>query len=97
MLTQGYFITAEIKVIDPNRLDDTIDALEKLCRATIRNEPGCSLFCAHRSNTHNDRFILWERFDDETAFKQHFEEKHTKDYISLGLTDVVQFFQTNLL
>lgn len=40
---------------------------------------------------------MWERFDDEDSFKKHFEYEHTKKYVSLDLTEVVQYFQTNIL
>ncbi|MGF6147762.1 Uncharacterised protein [Kingella potus] len=39
----------------------------------------------------------WERFDDEAAFKQHFDETHTKDYVALDLTEVVQYFVSDVL
>lgn len=96
MLTQGYYITAELKVTEIERLDETREALKTLCAETIK-EPGCSLFQLHECNHVSGRFLLWERFDDEAAFKQHFEEKHTKGYTALGLTEVVQYFQTDVV
>jgi len=42
------------------------------------------------------RFLSWECFDDEAAFKAHFEMDHTKEYVSLGLTEVVLHFQTDI-
>ncbi|NOK63435.1 MAG: carboxymuconolactone decarboxylase [Chloroflexi bacterium AL-W] len=66
-----------------------------LCDRTLQ-EPGCSLFTLHHDTSIPTRFVLWERFDDEAAYTQHFEEAHTKAYLELDLTEVVQHFQTNI-
>ena len=95
MLEKGYFITAELRVLDSSKLLQTKKALYKLCEETLK-EPGCNLFTLHQCNKDENCFLLWERFDNEEAFKQHFNEQHTKDYIALDLTEVVQFFQTNV-
>ena len=94
MFEQGYFITAELKVKEQHLVAEAKVALQTLCEKTIA-EPGCSLFTLHQCTSNEERFLLWERFDDEAAFKQHFEEQHTKDYVALDLTEVVQYFQTD--
>lgn len=96
MFESGYFITAELKVKNEEKISEAKSALQLLCKKT-QEEPGCSLFTLHHCTEKEDRFILWERFDDEAAFKQHFEEQHTKDYIDLDLTEVVQFFQSDVV
>lgn len=96
MFESGYFVTAELKVKDKSRLSEAKSALKMLAEKTIK-EPGCSLFSVHCCSTNEDRFVLWERFDDEAAFREHFEVSHTKDYLELDLTEVVQYFQTNVL
>ena len=95
MLTDGYYITAELKVKDPTKVQITREALVILCDKTL-TESGCSMFTAHEDLNQPTRFLLWECFDDEAAFKAHFEEPHTKEYVALDLTEVVQFFQTSL-
>lgn len=96
MFDQGYFITAELKVIDKQRIAEAKSALKILCEKT-NEEPGCSLFTLHQCAKQKDRFLLWERFEDESAFKQHFLEQHTKDYVDLNLTEIVQFFQSDVV
>lgn len=96
MLEQGYFITAVLMTKDKEKVSKTKAELLKLCKETLK-EPGCSLFTLHQCSEIEGRFLLWERFENEEAFKQHFVEQHTKDYVDLNLTEVVQFFQTNVV
>lgn len=94
--TPGYYITAELRVKDPARIHEAHAALTTLCAATLQ-EPGCTIFQLHQDTSTPARFVLWERFDDEAAFRRHFDEPHTRDYLALDLTEVVQFFQTQVL
>lgn len=91
----GYYITAELKVKDPHRVQEAKESLMRLCKETLQ-EPGCTLFTLHHDAKQPTRFLLWERFDDEAAFKLHFEADHTKEYVAKDLTEVVQYFQTNI-
>jgi 4-carboxymuconolactone decarboxylase len=95
MLTPGYYITAELKVKDGSKVSVAKTALTALCEKTL-SESGCSLFLLHHDSTVATRFLLWERFDNESAFKKHFEEEYTKAYIESDLTEVVQLFLTDL-
>ncbi len=96
MFEKGYFITAELKVKNKEMICKAKSALKILCEKTLK-EPGCNLFTLHHCSDKEDRFILWERFEDEDAFKQHFIEQHTKDYVDLELTEVVRYFQTDVV
>jgi len=96
MFESGYFVTAELRVKDKGRVAEAKSALIELCEKT-QAEPGCSLFTLHQCSKNEDCFLLWERFENEAAFKQHFIEKHSKDYIDLDLTEIVQFFQTDVV
>ena len=96
MFRAGYYVTAELKVKDASRVNVAKSALSVLCQKTL-TEPGCSIFTLHQDPKQPDRFLLWERFDNEAAFKSHFEEDYTKDYIQQDLTDVVLLFQTNIV
>ena len=92
----GYYITAELRVKNEEQISEAKSALLTLCALTL-TESGCSLFQLHQDNSDSRRFLLWERFEDEAAFKQHFEEPHTKHYMSLDLTEVIQYFQTDIV
>lgn len=96
MLKKGYYITAELRVKNKEKISEAKTALIKLCEETLK-EPGCSLFTLHQCGENTDRFLLWERFEDEAAFKQHFIEQHTRDYVDLDLTEIVQYFQSDIL
>ena len=95
LFVPGYYITAELKVKDDARIQETKEALLRLCTATL-TEPGCTVFTLHHDPKLPTRFLLWERFDDEAAFKAHFECAHTREYVAKDLTEVVQYFQTNI-
>ncbi|MBM5571130.1 MULTISPECIES: putative quinol monooxygenase [Deefgea] len=95
MFTSGYYITAELRVKNSSQIQTAKHALMMLCEKTL-TEPGCSIFTLHHDPATPTRFLLWERFDDETAFKNHFDMPHTQDYFSQNLTELVQFFQTNI-
>jgi len=96
MFEKGYFITAELKVKNKDKICEAKSALKILCEKTLK-EPGCSLFTLHHCSEKKDRFILWERFENEAAFKQHFIELHTKEYVDLDLTEVIQYFQSDVV
>lgn len=96
MFTSGYYITAELRVKEPAKADQAKIALAVLAQKTLQ-EAGCSIFTVHQDVSEPSRFLLWERFDDEAAFKQHFEEVHTQDYLKLELTDVVQYWVSDVV
>ena len=95
MFTTGYYITAELRLKDLARREEAVQALAQLASKTL-TEAGCSIFTVHHDINEPARFLLWERFDDEAAFKQHFEEAHTRDYVALDLTEVVQYFVSDV-
>lgn len=96
MLLSGYYITAELKAKDPSKAALAKAELIALCAKTIK-EVGCTLFRLHQVAGQPERFLLWERFDDEAAFKAHFEQPYTKDYVAMDLTEVVTLFQSNIV
>ncbi len=96
MFSKGYYITAELKIKDMSRLDETVKETKKLCVESVK-EPGCSIFIAHHDNKDSDKILLWERFDSESDFNYHFEQRHTKDFVSKDLTQIVQYSQSNVI
>lgn len=95
MFNKGYYITAELRTKDSSRLEETKSELSKLCKATL-TESGCTIFQAHQDHNQDTTFLLWERFDDEQAFKDHFEQEHTKQFIAKDLTEIVAFKQSDI-
>ncbi|PSW18113.1 antibiotic biosynthesis monooxygenase [Photobacterium sanctipauli] len=96
MFEPGLFITAEIRVKAEVDLGEAKQAIAAFCQG-MNSEPGCSMAVAHQDNSDPRRFILWERYDDEAAFQQHFNAAHTQHFIQLGITELVQAFETNLM
>lgn len=95
-MKKGYFITAEIRVKEYSKIELAKKELQKLQEMTL-TEPGCDFFSIQQDNNEPTRFIMWERFNDEKEFKKHFELKHTKEFIEKDLTEVVQYFQTDII
>ncbi|MCL1125861.1 putative quinol monooxygenase [Shewanella surugensis] len=96
MLEQALFITAELRVKADKNLHTAINAIHTFC-AAMKNEPGCSMATVFQDKSDPYRFILWEQYDNEAAFQQHFNAKHTQAFIEMGLTDLVQVFELNKL
>ena len=93
---KGYYVTAEIQVKNENNIDLAKEQLQKLKEETLKEE-GCTIFSIQQSTENPEIFIMWERFESVHAFKKHFEYDHTKNYISLDSTEVIQFCQTDLI
>ncbi|WP_238946441.1 putative quinol monooxygenase [Vandammella animalimorsus] len=96
MFAPGYYVTAELRVKNPEQVMQARKALALLADKTL-HEAGCSIFTVHQDAAEPTRFLLWERFDDEAAFKQHFLEAHTQDYLALDLTEVVQYWVSDVV
>lgn len=94
-LNSGYFITAEIKVKEGLDIEKAKKELAKLQELTLTEE-GCDFFLIKQNSEKPAHFIMWERFENEQAFKKHFEYEHTKEYTKKNLTEVVQYFKTNI-
>lgn len=95
MFSKGYYVTAELAVKASVSIDEAYHHLTRLCEATLK-EPGCTIFTLHRCANNEPRFLLWERFDSEQDFKFHFEQPHTQAYLKRDLTQVVQFFVSDV-
>jgi len=95
MFNPGYYITAELKVKESANIGKARQHLRELCKETLR-EPGCSIFTLHQCVKDESRFLLWERFNSEDDFKLHFEQPHTQEYLAHDLTEVVQYFVTDV-
>ena len=97
MLSSGFYITAELKIKDKDKILETREALQALCKLTLQQEPGCSLFQLHQCQQEPTRLLLWERFDSEQAYHAHFKQPYTQHYRSKDLTEVVQHFVSDIV
>ncbi|KDM89885.1 carboxymuconolactone decarboxylase [Photobacterium galatheae] len=95
MFSQGYYITAELKVKDRANIRTAFESLQHLCEQTLQ-EPGCSIFQLHRCLHDETRFLLWERYDSEEDYHAHFQQPHTQAYLKRDLTEIVQHFASDV-
>lgn len=91
--THPHEVTARIRCTDHDNATRARTALDTLARRT-RAEPGCLAFSVHEEADAPGSFVLWEVFADEEAFRRHFEYPHTRAYVDLYLTEVVQSWVT---
>lgn len=96
MFGPGYYVTAELKAKEGVEPEALRVALEELCNESLK-EQGCTVFFSHQDNDNPAHFVLWERFEDEEAFKAHGQEAHTKKYGALGLSEMIRVMRSNRL
>lgn len=97
MFSSGFYITAELKIKDKDKILETREALQTLCKTTLQQESGCTLFQLHQCQQDVTRLLLWERFDSEEAYHAHFRQGYTQEYLARDLTEVVQHFVSNVV
>ncbi|WP_217576787.1 putative quinol monooxygenase [Streptomyces sp. GbtcB7] len=56
--------------VRPEKTDRFLAAIRANSRATRRDEPGCLRFDVHRSTDDPQRFLLYELYRDEKAFRE---------------------------
>jgi quinol monooxygenase YgiN len=69
--------------------EQAISYFEKLSTAT-RQEPGCRMYLAHRSNSDPRRFFLYEQYDDVSAFEAHRASNHFAVFAKEGLFTIIE-------
>ncbi|MBK1779692.1 antibiotic biosynthesis monooxygenase [Advenella sp. WQ 585] len=94
MFGPGYYVTAQLKTKEGVKPEVLRDALEELCAESLK-EPGCSVFFSYQDSDNPAHFVLWERFENEEAFKAHEQEVHTKKYGALGLSEIVNVIRSS--
>lgn len=96
MFNPGFYITAELKIKDKDKILETREAVQILCKTTLQQEPSCTLFQLHQCQQEATRLLLWQRFDSEEAYHAHFKQPYTQEYLSRDLTEVVQYFVSDI-
>jgi (4S)-4-hydroxy-5-phosphonooxypentane-2,3-dione isomerase len=74
----AYCLTVTFTVKE-GELDAVLAAMRPLVEAS-RREPGCLLYQAHRDPEDENRFLLYEQYEDEAAFQAHHESEHFNTY-----------------
>jgi quinol monooxygenase YgiN len=61
--------------------DQVAEALKHITPIVRREEEGCKLYLANRSEENPDLFLLYEHYRDEEALRAHRETPHFKKII----------------
>lgn len=72
-----------------NKLDAVRAALATLAAATCA-EAGCIDFSIRECRDQPGTFLLWESWREKAALDKHFTLPHTRHYLSLNYTEVVE-------
>jgi len=75
------FVTINIQ---PDRVDEFIQACHGDAQGATRDEPGCFRFDLHRDPEIATRFYLYEVYRDEAAFQAHLEAPHFLKWRSIA-------------
>ena len=95
MKTPGHFITAKVLISPQWSVAEGQQALEDYCQS-MQQEAGCTLALALRDNNQPRRFILWERYESQEDYQQHFTQPHTRAFIKAGWVSLVEVVETTL-
>ena len=96
MFTSGHYVTCELKVINATRCAAASSALTELSETTLKNETGCTIYTVQQDKSDPTRFVVWERFDDEAAFKRHLEQPYVKTFLASNVVELKRIFVTDL-
>ncbi len=68
--------------VQPDRVDDFIQACYGDAQGATRDEPGCFRFDLNQDPEVANRFYLYEVYRDEKAFEAHLEAPHFQEWRS---------------
>jgi (4S)-4-hydroxy-5-phosphonooxypentane-2,3-dione isomerase len=69
--------------IRSGRRDQFLEAIGANAAASLRDEPGCRRFDVATSSEDPDAVLLYESYDDDSAFDAHLASAHFAEWVSL--------------
>ena len=66
--------------VDPDRRDEFLAAITANAEASVRDEPGCLRFDVCSVDGDENRFLLYELYEDAEAFEAHKRAPHFLDW-----------------
>lgn len=81
------WISAGLKVTGSQSIEDVRKEIKTLQQETVKEE-GCIFFQVLQNKEDPTLFTLWEEWSNEAALQEHFNQPHTKAYLSRSLTEV---------
>lgn len=94
MNTTGHFVTAKVLINPQWSVEEGKRALEEYCQVMQQREAGCSCALALQDNTQPRCFILWEHYESQADYQQHFMQPHTCAFIKASWVSLVEVFET---
>ncbi|MGO4308071.1 putative quinol monooxygenase [Cupriavidus sp. RAF12] len=70
------FVVVVDLAIKPERVDEFLPLMLENASSSLALEPGCQVFEVCRAPDDATRFLLYEVYNDEAAFRQHLETAH---------------------
>jgi quinol monooxygenase YgiN len=61
--------------------EDEIKDILRIMTGESRAEPGCIEYFPSQAQDDKRRFLIYEQYNDEAAFKSHIETRAFKDYV----------------
>ncbi len=89
-----YDLCARIRVTDPEKRQTARNELARL-QALTRQEEKCLLFTVLEDVEWPGDFLLWESWREKEGLDAHFAAEHTRRYLDLQLTEVVEITELN--
>jgi quinol monooxygenase YgiN len=71
-------LTAHLKAL-PGMGDDLEREFKKLAPKVL-NDPGAITYIVHRAADDPDKFLVYEQYENQDAFKKHSQTEHFKAY-----------------
>lgn len=90
---EKFYTTGILKVLEKENIQKTKIALIELQKHT-NNEIGNLTFEIQQSKEDSTIFIIWECFINEMEFLKHLNSKHMKNFLELGLVELVKGYQS---
>ncbi len=78
-MTTTHLIVIAESIAKPGHEDELRRHLNTLI-APSRSEPGCVQYTLHENNAEPGKFLFYEIWKDEAAFKYHTETSHFKEF-----------------
>lgn len=89
---EPFFTTGLIELKNGLKEDIAIQELKQLAIKT-REEKGNITFNIQQLTEQKQRFIIWECFTDEAAFKEHLQSKHLSDFLEKEMFTFIKGYQ----
>ena len=82
-----FAIIARFRVA-PGKIDEVLGHLAEVSVPSLA-EPGCHMYIANRDTTDPNLIVMYEQYDDETAFQAHVNSAHCQAIVAGKITPLL--------